>query len=132
MYQLRPRSARDTPEAVMNALKAAAEQRCPGSVWHVIREQDTDILYEAKIVNCPHHPDEVEVSRILFGHREMVHPAYADRGAELSTAQREKAIRLLMGARFGAPSDSRAAAQNSSPRLPGSGSGRRRGGGGGS
>ena len=113
----------------MHKLEVLIGQRCPGGVWHVIRQEASDILYEGKVANCPHDPDEVEIGRIIYGDNEMVQLAYTAQVTELTPAQREEAIRLLMGARIESSSESRAASQGQSPRLPGGGGSRRGGGG---
>jgi hypothetical protein len=131
-YQILPKPDWDSPDTTMNKLKALIEQRCPGGVWHVIRQDASAILYEGKVANCPRDPDEVDIARIIYGEKEMVQLAYTAQATELSPAHRDEAIRLLMGARLESSPDPRAAPQGQSPRLPGSGGGRRRGGGGGS
>ena len=129
-YQILPKPDRDSPETTMHKLEALSAQRCPGGVWHVIRQEASDILYEGKLANCPHDPDEIEIGRIIYGDNEMVQLAYTAQVTELTPAKREEAIHLLMGARIETASESRAASQGQSPRLPGGGGGGRRGGGG--
>jgi hypothetical protein len=64
-YQRLPEPAWDSAETTMNKLKAPTEQRCAGSVWHVIRRGESDILYEWKAANCPDNRDAVEIARII-------------------------------------------------------------------
>lgn len=130
-YQSLPKPSGDSAEAILNKQKALAEQRCPGGVWHVIRQDASDILFDGKLTNCPRDPDEIEIARIVYGHDEMFRLTYTARAAELSPAQREEAMRLLLGARLAPVSKSRTDAPSQAPRAPGSRGGRRRSGGGG-
>lgn len=91
----RSRSSLASPKAMMTGLKDLMEKRCPRVVWNIIREGDTDIVYEYHFADCDGHPAQQEIARILYGKWNIWRIAYTQKGAPMDEQERLKWIETL-------------------------------------
>jgi hypothetical protein len=84
-----------SPKAMMTGLKELMEKRCPGVVWNVIREGDTDILYEYHFTDCGDQPAQQEIARILYGKWNIWRLAYTQKGAPMDEQERLRWVEAL-------------------------------------
>jgi len=105
-YQNFPRG-KHTPEEELNKAKALRQKECPGAtVWNVIEQNETSILYEWQAKPCLGWPEQHEIARIIFGRHNLFVLHYVAKVHELAPDTRTKWINTLQDAtvEFGAKS----------------------------
>lgn len=89
------------PKSPEEAYKQVLEKRkkmCPEASFHVISQDNNSILYEIKTVNCPPHPDEHSITRLLYGRTDVFNLIYTNKTKDLPKETREEWIRILSDA----------------------------------
>lgn len=90
---------KQTPEEFLNKLKAAREKVCPGAtVWNVIEQNESSILYEWRAKPCLGWPEQHEVARIILGKHNLFMLHYVAKVPELAPDTRTKWIKTLQDA----------------------------------
>lgn len=90
---------KQTPEEFLNKLKAAREEECPGAtVWNVIEQDESSILYEWRARPCLGWPEQHEVARIILGKHKLFILHYVAKVPELAPDTRTKWIKTLQDA----------------------------------
>jgi hypothetical protein len=84
-----------SPLVVMDQLRAAMQNRCPGSPWQIIQQDPTSVLYEWSIARCGSNPDQHEIARLLKGNDGIQRIAFAQKGADLPPSEREQWLKIL-------------------------------------
>ena len=87
-----------SPEDFMSKLKALRQQRCKNVVWKVLQKTSSSILYEWRMANCPPHPDQHEIARIIDGKWNRFRIAYTAKVKEISPDERKKWIDIFSAA----------------------------------
>jgi len=87
---------KQTPEEFLNKLKALREKECPGAtVWNVIEQNESSILYEWRAKPCLSWPEQHEVARIILGKHNLFILHYVAKVPELAPDTRTKWIKTL-------------------------------------
>jgi hypothetical protein len=87
---------KQTPEEFLNKLKAAREKECPGAtVWNVIEQNESSILYEWRAKPCLGWPEQHEVARIILGNHNLFVLHYVAKVPELAPDTRTKWIKTF-------------------------------------
>jgi hypothetical protein len=90
---------KQTPEEFLNKLKAAREKECPAAtVWNVIEQNESSILYEWRAKPCLGWPEQHEVARIILGKNNLFVLHYVAKVNELAPDTRTKWIKILQEA----------------------------------
>ena len=90
---------KQTPEEFLNKLKAQREKECPGAtVWNVIEQNESSILYEWRAKPCLGWPEQHEVARIILGKHNLFMLHYVAKVPELAPDTRTKWIKILQDA----------------------------------
>ena len=89
---------RQTPQTMMDRLRARMLQRCPGAIWNQLESDRTSVLYEWRIASCPGEQDQHELSRLLQGNDGLHRIAYTEKVANLPANVRARWIDTLKGA----------------------------------
>jgi hypothetical protein len=84
-----------TPEKAYNMLIEKRIKMCPEAKANVISQDNNSILYEITTINCPPHPDENSLNRILYGNTDVFHFIYTNKVRTLPTEKRDDWIRVL-------------------------------------
>lgn len=84
-----------TPEKAYNMLIDKRKKMCPEAKANVISQDNNSILYEVITINCPPHPDENSLNRILYGNTNVFHFIYTNKVRTLPTETRDDWIRVL-------------------------------------
>jgi hypothetical protein len=93
---------KQTPEEFLNKLKAEREKECPGAtVWNVIEQNESSILYEWRAKPCLGWPEQHEVARIILGKHNLFVLHYVAKVPELAPDTRTKWIKTLQDATVG-------------------------------
>lgn len=88
------------PKLFMSKLEARMRQRCPGVKWHVIKANETRVIYEWKINNCPGQQNQNEVSELLTGDYGLYRAAYTEKVRSIDPATRQQWIEWLLQAKI--------------------------------
>ncbi len=87
------------PARLLAELKAKLEQSCPGVVWQVIRQTETEAFYEYRAKKCPTGP-ETEMARYLYGRWNTFRAGYVAKAPDLPPERRKEVLRLLSAAKL--------------------------------
>jgi hypothetical protein len=88
-----------SPSETIDELKALREKECPGvTQWNVIEKTENSILFEWHAKECLGQPEQCEVSRILYGKRNVFVLHYAAKVHELTPETRAEWIKRFAAA----------------------------------
>jgi hypothetical protein len=88
-----------SPLETLDELKALREKECPGvTQWNVIDKAERSILFEWHVTGCLGWPEQHEVSRILYGKRNVFVLHYAAKVHELTPDTRAEWIKRFAAA----------------------------------
>jgi hypothetical protein len=87
------------PARLLAELRAKLEQSCPGVVWQVIRQTDTEAFYEYRAKKCPTGP-ETEMARYLYGRWNTFRAGYVAKAPNLPPERRKEVLQLLSAAKL--------------------------------
>jgi hypothetical protein len=68
--------------------------RCASAKLIVVRQSDTELLFEINSVGCPSHSDD-EIDLFLFGKSDLFQVVYTVKGREMSEEQRKVGLAAL-------------------------------------
>jgi hypothetical protein len=85
----------ESPEAFMERQQAAVLKKCPGAIFTVLNQSDTEILYESTITRCSELGDQHELVRVIYGSANMFRLSYTVKDATIPTPRRDAALKLL-------------------------------------
>jgi hypothetical protein len=85
----------ESPEAFMERQQAAVLKKCPGAIFTVLNQSDTDILYESTIARCSNVGDQHELVRVIYGPTNMFRLSYTVKDVTIPTPRRDAALKLL-------------------------------------
>lgn len=86
------------PKSPEDAYKQQLEKRkkmCPEASFHVISQDNNSVLYEINTVNCPPHPDEHSITRLLYGRTNVFSLIYTNKTKDLSKEIRGEWLSIL-------------------------------------
>jgi hypothetical protein len=81
------------------SLRKQFEKTCPGIIWEVLKQQETEVLFEFKNAKCPDEAEFRGIGRTVAGQQNVFLVSYEVRGTELAQSAREEAINLVLAAR---------------------------------
>jgi len=84
-----------TPEKAYNMLIEKRNKMCPEAKASVISQDNNSILYEIITIDCPPHPDENSLNRILYGNSDVFNLIYTNKVRTLAGETRDDWIRVL-------------------------------------
>ncbi len=87
-----------TPEGAYHLVMDIRKRMCPESTFSVINREASSMLYEIKTINCPAHPDEYSITRVLYGKSNVFSLIYTNKTKDLPRESREEWINILSGA----------------------------------
>lgn len=87
-----------TPEKAYNMLVEMRRKKCPEAKATVLNQDNNSITYEINTINCPPHPDENSLNRILYGNSQVFNYIYTNKITTLPTETRDEWLRILSGA----------------------------------
>jgi hypothetical protein len=85
----------EPPSAFMNRQKEHFEKKCPGVRFALVKQSDSDMTYESKVVKCGQLGDQDEVVRVIYGQVNLFRLSYTARSADMPATQRADALKLL-------------------------------------
>jgi len=84
-----------TPERAYNMLIKKRRNMCPEAKSNILNQDNNSILYEIVTINCPPHPDENSIIRILYGNTNLFQLTYTNKVRTLPLEKRDDWIRVL-------------------------------------
>lgn len=96
-YQdFKPDKDKRVPADWLEKVKALRETECPGAtVWNVIQQDESSILYEWQAAPCAGWPEQHEIARIFYGKYNVFILHYAAKVHELDAAKRKEWIDIM-------------------------------------
>jgi hypothetical protein len=85
----------EPPLAFMVRQKLNLEKKCPGAIFAVSKESETEITYESKVAKCPLLGNQDEIVRVIYGQLNLFRLSYTVHSTEMSAQQRADALKLL-------------------------------------
>jgi hypothetical protein len=89
------RNSPPTPAEAVRTLVDLRVARCPGATSRVLHQDESSVLYEVVTIDCPPHPDEHSINRLIYGPREVFSLIYTNKVNPLPLATRERWIDVL-------------------------------------
>jgi len=89
-----------TPEELYNSAIEHRIKVCPESTINVISKNASSMLYEIKTINCPSHPDEHSITRILYGKTNVFSLIYTNKIKDIPKETRDEWIGILSEAKI--------------------------------
>lgn len=92
----------DVPPALEDAFRAAIASRqsyCPQATGRVIASDSTSVLYEIATRGCAGRPDEISLTRIVYGRTQVFSLIYTNKEPAQAEAKREEWVKVLTGAK---------------------------------
>ena len=85
----------EKPIAFMTRQEALTEKKCPAVKYTVLKQSDSEIMYESKVAKCTQMADQDEIVRVIYGQINLFRLSYTAHSADMPATQRANAIELL-------------------------------------
>jgi hypothetical protein len=89
------RNSPSSPAEAVQTLVDLRMARCPGAMSRVLHQDEFSVLYEMVTIDCPPHPNEHSINRLIYGPREVFNLIYTNKVNPLPLATRERWIDVL-------------------------------------
>jgi hypothetical protein len=89
------RNSPPSPAEAVQTLVDLRLARCPGATSRVLHQDESSVLYEVVTIDCPPHPDEHSINRLIYGPKEVFNLIYTNKVNPLPLATRERWIDVL-------------------------------------
>jgi hypothetical protein len=89
---------KNNPATPKEALETLVEKRiaqCPEATHRLLHQDESSVLYELITINCPPHPDEHSITRLIYGRNEVFTVIYTNKVNPLSPSLRDEWIDIL-------------------------------------
>ena len=91
-----------TPKKAFKSLIETEKASCPNATIKVkfISKDSSSILYEVKTINCPQHPDEISIRKLLYGNITVFYTIYTNKIKRIPKKTKNEWIRTLSEAKI--------------------------------